>query len=88
MSTKRRLPMPAGGDSGDAHNQPHSPQQRELVLDTMGSWALEGMKPTSEALDRIRAFADGHISVEDAIKQAHRRGAVTVGGVGGAGGRS
>jgi len=73
MSTKRHLPIPAGGDSGGEHNRPHSSQQRELVLDTMGSWALEGMKPTSEALDRIRAFADGHISVEDAIKQARER---------------
>lgn len=45
-------------------------QKRELTIDTMASWALEGMEPESEALDRIRSFVSGSVSLDEAITRA------------------
>lgn len=48
-------------------------QKRELTVDTMASWALEGMKPEPETLDRLRSFASGAVSLDEAIDRAKTR---------------
>ena len=42
-------------------------QKRDLVIDTMASWALEGMEPTREALEGIREFVNSDVTVDEAI---------------------
>ena len=39
-------------------------QLRDLIEDTMASWALEGMSPTPEQRESLRALAEGHITLE------------------------
>lgn len=55
--------------AGHAAIPPEQPT-RQLVVDTMASWSLEGMTPTPDALARIRSFADGDVSIEATIADA------------------
>ncbi|MDF1477745.1 antitoxin VbhA family protein [Leifsonia sp. H3M29-4] len=41
--------------------------RRELAIDTMASWRLEGLEPTPEALERIRDYVEGRVSIEECI---------------------
>ncbi|QZY52255.1 antitoxin VbhA family protein [Leucobacter tenebrionis] len=45
-------------------------QRRELAIDTMASWALEGMEPSPEAVGRISAFVEGDLSLDEFIAEA------------------
>lgn len=47
--------------------------KRELVIDTMASWALEGMEPRREALEGIREFVSGAVTVDEAIERVKAR---------------
>ncbi len=41
--------------------------RRDLAIDTIASWALEDMKPSPTAVDAIRDYVEGKISIEDYI---------------------
>lgn len=43
----------------DAH------RRRELIEDTMASWALEGMEPSASTLADLQALADGRMTLEE-----------------------
>lgn len=38
---------------------------RDLVIDTMASWALEGMEPDQQTLEDINALVAGVITAEE-----------------------
>ncbi|MCW2163378.1 hypothetical protein B0I12_000504 [Microbacterium hydrothermale] len=51
--------------------------RRELAIDTMASWALEGMHPSAETLVDIAAVVDGSVTTDEMIarvKARYRRG--------------
>jgi hypothetical protein len=43
---------------------------RELTIDTMTSWALEGMEPDAETVKDINAFIDGSMSAEEFVAKS------------------
>lgn len=47
-----------------------SQQRRELTIDTMASWALEGMEPDRETVGAINAYLDGRMTLEELIAKA------------------
>lgn len=48
-------------------------QKRELTIDTMASWALEGMEPDRETVDEINAYLDGKVTLEEIIAKSKAR---------------
>jgi hypothetical protein len=50
-------------------------QERELVIDTMASWALEGMEPDPETIADINSYLAGQLSRDEFIRKstAHDR---------------
>ena len=53
---------------------PHDPVQdparehrRDLAIDTMASWSMEGMEPTEDGLNDIRAYVDGSVTIDELI---------------------
>lgn len=47
-----------------------SQQRRELAIDTMASWALEGMKPNRETVKDINSYLDGGMTLEEFIAKS------------------
>lgn len=45
-------------------------ERRSTVLETIASWALEGMTPTERDLDEIRAYVSGEFDEEVMIARA------------------
>lgn len=45
-------------------------RRRELTIDTMASWALEGMKPDRNTVDDINAYLDGRMTREEFIEKS------------------
>jgi Antitoxin VbhA len=45
-------------------------QKRELTIDTMASWALEGMEPDRETIDDINAYLDGRMTREEFVQKS------------------
>lgn len=41
------------------------PPPRDLIEDTMASWALEGMEPTVATLEDLQAVVDGRMTLEE-----------------------
>ncbi|WP_205754512.1 antitoxin VbhA family protein [Arthrobacter sp. CAU 1506] len=48
----------------------NSQQKRELTIDTMASWALEGMKPDRETVEDINSYIDGHMTLHEFIEKS------------------
>ncbi|MDF2990071.1 MAG: hypothetical protein K0S37_585 [Microbacterium sp.] len=48
--------------------------RRELVIDTMASWALEDMEPTPEMVEDIALYVEGKISTSEIIAKVKRGG--------------
>ncbi|MDF2664337.1 MAG: hypothetical protein K0R81_187 [Microbacterium sp.] len=48
--------------------------RRELVIDTMASWALEDMEPTPEMVRDITLYVEGKMSTADIIAKVKRGG--------------
>ncbi|MCG2622995.1 antitoxin VbhA family protein [Arthrobacter sp. I2-34] len=46
-----------------------SEQKRELTIDTMASWALDGMQPDRETVEDINAYLDGHKTLHELIEK-------------------
>jgi hypothetical protein len=45
-------------------------QERELVIDTMASWALEAMQPDPETIADINAYLAGQLSREEFVRKS------------------
>lgn len=45
-------------------------RERELTIDTMASWALEGMEPDAETIADINEYLAGRLSREDFIRKS------------------
>lgn len=47
--------------------------RRALAIDTMASWAMEGMEPDERSLDSIRGYVDGELTIADLLERARAR---------------
>lgn len=45
---------------------------RELTIDTMASWALEGMEPDRETVEDINSFLAHRMTLDEFIKKSKR----------------
>jgi hypothetical protein len=45
-------------------------RERELTIDTMASWALDGMQPDPETIAAINAYLTGQITREEFIRKS------------------
>lgn len=45
-------------------------QKRELTIDTMASWALEGMKPDRATVDDINAYLSGDMTRDEFVQKS------------------
>jgi hypothetical protein len=64
---RRRLPIPAATEQDDRLTTPE--QRRELAIDTMASWALEGMQPTRQAIENINAYVRGEVTIDEYLRK-------------------
>jgi hypothetical protein len=64
---RRRLPIPTAAEQASRVLTPE--QKRELTIDVMASWALEGMQPTVEAVERINAYLRGEVTMEEYLRK-------------------
>ncbi|MBE7700047.1 antitoxin VbhA family protein [Oerskovia sp. Sa1BUA8] len=48
-------------------------RRRDLAIDTMASWAMEGMEPDERSLDSIRGYVDGKLTIADLLERARAR---------------
>lgn len=48
-------------------------RRRALAIDTMASWAMEGLEPDERSLDAIRGYVEGNLSIEDLLERARNR---------------
>lgn len=47
--------------------------RRDLILDTMGSFALEGMMPTRQSIAYARDYIAGRLTPEEIIQRLKRK---------------
>ena len=50
-------------------NQQTTTARRELAIDTMASWALEGLEPDAATLSDIRELVEGRMTREDFLRR-------------------
>jgi hypothetical protein len=67
VTRKRRLPVPSAAEQADRVLTPA--QKRELTIDTMASWALDGMHPTRETIENINAFLSGDVTMDEYLRK-------------------
>lgn len=65
--SRRRLPIPKAAEQADRVLTLE--QKRELTIDTMASWALEGMQPTQQAVENINAYLRGEVTMEEYLRK-------------------
>ena len=64
------VPTLAGVEQDDC---PLSPEHaRELTIDTMASWALDGLYPTPEIVERINAYLRGDVTMDEYLDELRR----------------
>lgn len=63
ITDKDASQTPAGVEQADCLLAPE--RTRELTIDTMASWALSGLYPTPEILERINAYLRGDVTMDD-----------------------
>jgi hypothetical protein len=67
VTKKRRLPIPTAAEQADRVLTPE--QKRELTIDTMASWALDGMHPTRETIENINAFLRSGLTASEYLRK-------------------
>jgi hypothetical protein len=67
ITDKRTLPTPTGVEQADCVLTPE--QKRELTIDTMASWALDGLHPTPEIVERINAYLRGEVTMDEYLRK-------------------
>jgi hypothetical protein len=70
ITEKRRLPIPTAAEQADRVLTPE--QKRELTIDTMASWALEGMQPTRQTVENINAYLRGELTASEYLRNRRR----------------
>lgn len=50
-----------------------SEQKRELTIDTMASWALDGLHPTRETVENINAYLRGEVTMDEYLQKLKGR---------------
>lgn len=65
--SRRRLPIPTATEQADRVLTLE--QKRELTIDTMASWALEGMQPTRQAVENINAYLRGEVTMDEYLRK-------------------
>ena len=45
-------------------------QKRELTIDTMASWALDGLLPDRQTVKDINAYVEGEMTLEELIEKS------------------
>jgi hypothetical protein len=66
-TSKRRMPLPMAPEQADRVLTPE--QKRELTIDTMASWALEGMQPTRQTVENINAYLRGEVTTDEYLRK-------------------
>jgi hypothetical protein len=68
ITKKRRLPVPPTAEE-QADRVLTLEQKRELTIDTMASWALDGMHPTRQTIENINAFLRGEVTTDEYLRK-------------------
>jgi hypothetical protein len=66
-TNKRRVPKATALEQTDAVLTPE--QKRELTIDTMASWALDGMHPTRQTVENINAYLRGEVTMNEYLQK-------------------
>ncbi|MGO4191987.1 antitoxin VbhA family protein [Arthrobacter sp. YAF17] len=66
-SSNRRTPKVVAAEQVDRVLTPE--QKRELTIDTMASWALDGLHPTRETVENINAFLASGLTASEFIQK-------------------
>lgn len=45
-------------------------QKRELTIDTMASWALEGLEPDPDTVEDINSYLNGSMTLHEFIEKS------------------
>ncbi|MDJ0356060.1 antitoxin VbhA family protein [Paenarthrobacter sp. PH39-S1] len=67
IANRRRLPIPTAAEQADRVLSPE--RKRELTIDTMASWALEGMQPTRQTVENINAYLRGEVTMDEYLRK-------------------
>jgi len=68
MVAKRRLPIPTGQSAPD--RELSRDELRQMSIDIMGSWALEGLEPDDEIIGLVKDYIEGRVTHDDLLAQA------------------
>jgi len=66
-SKKRKPPIPTAAEQADRVLTPE--QKRELTIDTMASWAMDGLHPTRETVENINAYLRGEFTMDEYLRK-------------------
>ncbi|MDF9752805.1 antitoxin VbhA family protein [Arthrobacter sp. ES3-54] len=67
ITSRRRLPIPTAPEQADPDLSPE--RKRELTIDTMASWALDGMHPTRQTVENINAYLRGEVTMDEYLRK-------------------
>ncbi|KQN88973.1 antitoxin VbhA family protein [Arthrobacter sp. Leaf69] len=67
VTKKRGLAIGTAAEPADRVLTPE--QKRELTIDTMASWALEGMEPSRQTVENINAFLRGEVTMDEYLRK-------------------
>lgn len=62
-----RQPRPTADEQADRVLTPE--QMRELTIDIMASWALDGMEPDRQTVEEINAFLRSGLSASEYLRK-------------------
>jgi hypothetical protein len=71
ITSKRRVAKATAPEQADRVLTPE--QKRELTIDTMASWALDGMHPTRETIENINAFLRSGLTASEYLRKLKGR---------------
>jgi hypothetical protein len=66
-TSNRGMPIPAASEQADRVLTPE--QKRELTIDTMASWALDGMHPTRQTIENINAYLRSGLTASEYLRK-------------------
>jgi hypothetical protein len=64
---KRRVPKATAPEQTDPVLSPE--RKRELTIETMASWALEGMEPDRQTVEDINAYLRGEVTMDEYLRK-------------------
>jgi hypothetical protein len=67
INSSNRLPVPPAPEQTGRVLSPE--EKRELTIDTMASWALEGMEPDRQTVENINAYLCGEVTMEEYLRR-------------------